>query len=535
MSYYWTGTIIYCLAMVLVGVWVRMKVRHEKGEQANYEFWIARRQLPGWRLAVSLTAGWLMLGWLGFGMSQIYMYGATALWILPIPWLILCFIIIFMVPYIRRVAAVSLPQGIEKRYGKSARAMIAVMSFLVFVAWTQAELFMGGKLMSPLLDIPPWACMVLLIAPIIIYMYLGGFRANVATDVVQFFIMVPFMIILAVVALREASAASSGRILDALQTSAPPWSGPGEALNPWFLGFMFPLVLLVGYLPGWMMEQDLVLRIQAARSTREARRASVLGLVLIGTFVIVLPSIIAFCAIVIYPPQNGSPDPAVGENAYNILSALIQRLPMWLSVFMLVGIVACQMSTVDTFTNVSALALAYDLIEPAMHRQGRFSPAARLHLARGVSVLVLLISLACAIISNSLQDVYYISSGVLSACVAVPAIFVFWKRTTLSAVLTSACLGFAGTVGGFIFEYHYLQAADPALPHYYTDMLPAFLVGAYGYIYVAAGVVLSLVSIIVVSLVTGPATVKQLAALQPQPVEEYERFVADTAPPGSLE
>lgn len=527
--YYWAGTIVYCLAMVLVGVLVRRKICNEKGEQANYEFWLARRQLPGWRLAISLTAGWLMLGWVGFGMSQIYMYGATALWILPIPWLILCFIIIFMVPYIRRVAAVSLPQGIEKRYGKSARGMIAVMSFLVFVAWTQAELFMGGQLMSPFLGIPPWVCMVLLIAPIIIYMYLGGFRANVSTDVIQFLIMVPFMIILVVAAIRGASEASGGHIMDTLQSSAPPWSGQGETLNPWFLGFMFPLVLLVGYLPGWMMEQDLVLRIQAARSTREARKASILGLVLIGTFVIVLPSIIAFCAIVIYPPQDGAANPAIGENAYNILSALIQDLPGWLSVFMLVGIVACQMSTVDTFTNVSALALAYDLVEPVMHRRGRSSPTVRLHIARGVSVLVLLIALACAIISDSLQDVYYISSGVLSACVAVPAIFVFWKRTTLSAVLTSAALGFVVTVGGFIFEWHYLQAADKALPHYYTDVLPAFLAGAYGYMYVAAGVVISLVSIVVVSLVTGPATEKQLAALQPQPVEEYERFVADTA------
>ena len=33
-------------------------------------------------------------------------------------------------------------------------------------------------------------------------------------------------------------------------------------------------------------------------------------------------------------------------------------MPLAMSVFMLVGIVACQMSTVDTFANVSAMALA---------------------------------------------------------------------------------------------------------------------------------------------------------------------------------
>ena len=111
---YWLGTIGYCVAMVFIGVWIRRRIRHDQGEQMNFEFWIAKRQLPGWRLAISLTAGWLMLGWVGFGMSQIYMYGATGLWILPIPWLILCVLVIFMVPFVRRIAAVSLPQGIGK-------------------------------------------------------------------------------------------------------------------------------------------------------------------------------------------------------------------------------------------------------------------------------------------------------------------------------------------------------------------------------------------------------------------------------------
>ena len=144
-----------------------------------------------------------------------------------------------------------------------------------------------------------------------------------------------------------------------------------------------------------------------------------------------------------YPQHDGVPNAAIGDKAYNICSALIEKLPTWLSVFMLVGIVACQMSTVDTFANVSALALAYDLVGPALAKR-QLSPHGRLLVAKGISVFVLVLSLACAMINESLQDVYYISSGVLSACVAIPAIFVFWRRTTLPAVLTAASLGFIG-------------------------------------------------------------------------------------------
>jgi SSS family solute:Na+ symporter len=529
--YHWLAVIAYCLGMVYIGWWIRKRIRRDQGEQVNYEFWIAKRQLPGWRLAVSLTAGWLMLGWVGFGMSQIYMYGVTGLWILPIPWLILCVIVIFMVPFVRRVASVSLPQAIQKRYGYSARVLLALLSFFVFIAWTQAELFMGGTLMSPFLNVPPWACMAIMVAPIIIYVYMGGFRANVATDVAQFAIMAPFMIILAIVAVKGASTASGGDIIGAIRNSAPPWSAQGQAMNPWFLGWLFPIVLLVGYLPGWMIEQDLVIRLQAAVSTKEARKAAIWGLVLIGIFVIVLPAIIAFCSLVIYPPQNGGPNPAVGaeagKEAYYICSAMIANLPTWLSVFMLIGIFACQMSTVDTFANVSALALAYDLVEPALVKR-RLSPRGKLMFAKWLSVFTLLLSLACGIITQSLHDVYYISSGVLSACIAVPAIFIFWRRTTLPAVLVAAIAGFVGTIATFWFEWHYLSS-DANSPHYYMNVLPAWLQGSFQYNYVAVGVVLSLVSIVVVSLVTGPARPEQLAAMEKAPVDDYGKFVAQTS------
>jgi Na+/proline symporter len=122
--------------------------------------------------------------------------------------------------------------------------------------------------------------------------------------------------------------------------------------------------------------------------------------------------------------------------------------------------------------------------------------------------------------------VYYISSGVLSACVAIPSIFIFWRRTTLPAVITAAVLGFVGTIGAFIYEYHYLQAADPNLPHYYTNDLPTWISQSYGYNYLVVGVGLSLVSIVVVSLLTRVPSAVQLAAVEAIPVEEYERFTA---------
>ena len=263
-----------------------------------------------------------------------------------------------------------------------------------------------------------------------------------------------------------------------------------------------------------MIEQDLVIRLQAAVSTKKPRKAAIWGLVLIGIFVIGLPSVIAFCSMVIYPPGDAS-TAQIGSDATNICSALILKLPVWLSVFMLVGILACQMSTVDTFANVSALALAYDLVEPVLVKR-KLSPARPAHVRQGPLGLYAAPGLGMRHHQPVPAGTFITShrGRAVSACIAVPAIFIFWRRTTLPAVMVAAVVGFVGTIAGFVLEYHYLQTTDPKAPHYYTDVFRAFLQGSQGYNYIATGVLLSLLSIVTVSLITGPAKPEQLAALE---------------------
>ena len=69
-------------------------------------------------------------------------------------------------------------------------------------------------------------CMFLLVLPIIIYVWLGGFCANVATDVAQFALMAPFMIILAVFAIN--GAVSHGNVIETLRQTTPPWATPAR-------------------------------------------------------------------------------------------------------------------------------------------------------------------------------------------------------------------------------------------------------------------------------------------------------------------
>lgn len=132
--------------------------------------------------------------------------------------------------------------------------------------------------------------------------------------------------------------------------------------------------------------------------------------------------------------------------------------------------------------------------------------------------------LCLAFISESLGDIYYVSSGVLSASIAVPLFFVFWKRTTQPAVIVAALAGFLGTVGGYWYEFKFLNGTDPNAPTYYLKALPAWLQGSYGYNYLAFGVLLALVAIIAVSLATKQAADSKLRFVKDKPVDEIEAF-----------
>jgi SSS family solute:Na+ symporter len=488
-------------------------------EHKNLEFWMANRELPGWRLGVSLTSGWLMLGWIGFGMSQIYAYGATGLWLLQIPWFVLTILIIMLVPFYRRVAAVSLPQAIGRRFGASARYLTAMFSMCVFLSWTGAELVMVKTLIAPSLGFTGatanWM-LVLFIVPILIYSVLGGFRAIITTDLIQFLIMVMFIIVLGGWAYSEASAAAPGGILAALREVTPPWAADKVALNANFLGWIFPLACLIGYLPGWLIEQDLTLRIQAAPTTKQARVGAVLGFLFITTFIIVIPAMVAFCALVVFAPGSENAA-AVGADFTGIILAFIQQMPSWLAILMFLGLVACQMSTVDTFSNVTAMPLAYDLVEPlGLKGAPRDKVAAVAKVMTGVA---LILALLYAFIADSLGDVYYLSSGVLSASIALPSLAVFWKRATTPGVIIASVVGAVATFAMYWWEY-YKIAAD------YTEVLPEWLAGGYGYLYIGTGVVVSAVSLIVVSLATARSSEEYLRSVEAQPVENAEAIEA---------
>ena len=301
------------------------------------------------------------------------------------------------------------------------------------------------------------------------YSLLGGFRAVLSTDKLQYGIAAAYvaaMAWLSVLALRstEAWASSGDRSPGAWAalwqlpiTGAKTDVGWNHLLTP---GIATIALTFVAYLPGWLFETDLWLRVQAARDASAARRGVVIAGINGFLFVGLLPAFIGIAALAAFPMSGGTFPAEIGVEGDAIFAALVARFaPAWLAVLVSLGLVAAAMSTIDTCINVMALSVGYDLLDPSGSGTRR-GPAA----SRGVVIGSVVAACLFAHYTESLWDIFYLSSGVLTAAVAFPVAAVFLPWATSRGVLWSSVAGLATTVLAYFAESRgLLEAIEPAL------------------------------------------------------------------------
>jgi len=213
----------------------------------------------------------------------------------------------------------------------------------------------------------------------------------------------------------------------------------------------------VAYLPGWIFETDLWLRIQAAKNNRSARRGVVIALFNSMLFIGVLPLIIGMVALILYPPVNGIIPAVLGLEGDAIFLKIVQDFaPMWLLPLISLGLIAASMSTIDTCTNIVGLSLAYDIF-PLIKKKKPSQVISRVF-----TVISVFLAMVYALFTNSLWDIFYLSSGILSTTIALPMLGIIWKKLPRRPVVFSAWSGFVITTAAYFMEkFSLLTSVEP--------------------------------------------------------------------------
>ncbi len=521
--WYWAIVIPYMFVLIGIGVWTyNFQKKQKTATDEHDDYWIAKRSNSALVVGCAIAAGWFLIGFITWAMANTYMYGIGGIWSMVVPWTVLLFTMVILVPNVRRFKAISQPQCLQQRFGLGLRVLVSPFNIIAFVIWSAAEIWTVSQYLAPSFGVEPWVLYIVFAVPVAVYMALGGFHAVISANLLQFAMGVAFVTIVTIVMTYESfnHLPEGQSMLNYLSNVVPPGNAPGQsAMTLFSLGIPFAFFSLIALLPGWMIEEDWWLKAQSATSTRAARNGIWANLVYNIIWILALPSLIGLFGLVLYPPEQFQN--LLGGDPYQLMPVfLTEYFPPWLLVITFCLLAAHAIATIATFTNVSALNASYDVLQPLVYRKRGWGDARIVFFSRIASLVTVIVTLGVTFLidtlPNALWDAYYFSSGLLSAGVAVAVLAMFWKRVGYAAAFTASLVGGVGTLVFYLVEKYVLEYDYPA---------PQALIDT-GYGFAVIGVILAFVTLVVVTFLTKPPSQEQLDAVSAEPVDDHEVFFA---------
>jgi SSS family solute:Na+ symporter len=165
---------------------------------------------------------------------------------------------------------------------------------------------------------------------------------------------------------------------------------------------------------------------------------------------------------------------------------------------------------------------------PLIYKKRNWSDQKIVKWSRYVTIIIIAINLVLACIYNipslgsSLNDAYFLSSGLLSAGVSIMLYSLFWKRANLRGVMMGGIFGTLGTSIFFILEYKVWKFS-------YTTPIFDWIFGkgsmASTFLgYCVVGVVTGIIGLLIGTYSAAPPTKEQLAAVADKPIDNNEEF-----------
>lgn len=437
---------VYLLLLVFLGL---RAARHNPAEE---EYLLSSRSLSTPAFVATLVTTWYG-GILGVGEFS-FSYGISSWFVFGLPYYLFALLFaLFIAPKIRRANNYSIPDMLYRTYGKPAGFLGSV--FLLFMTSPAPYILMLAVLIKNWLHINLLNSVLLGTFFSVIYVYKGGFRSVVQTDKLQFVLMFTGFLLLACYAAGSSVPLSAlpGR-LDALHKN-PAGGMSWQEIGVWFLIASWTFID-----PGFHQ------RCAAAKTPQIARRGILIS---IGFWFVfdMLTLISGLYAFVLLP--QAEPLMAYPELARHILPPLFQGL-------FFTGLLATIMSTIDSYTFLSALSFGRDLLWP-FQKKLSVNQWVKYGLLVSAAVSVMLIFLVPSVIK-----LWYNLGTLFIPPLLLPLLAAYFPGLRQKPLFTFGImlLSFLITAGLFIFQ-QISGAALAGVEPFFPGMLLSLL--GYGFMF----------------------------------------------------
>lgn len=398
--------VLYFVVVFAIGFWVRKR-------ETTKEYLIAGRKVGTWQTTASIVAvigGMILVGQATLAFEM----GFAAMWF----WVgfalgILC--LGFAARKIKTLADehkfLTISDYLFTKFDYKTGILGATIFFIAFFALLVGQFIAGASLFSPLLGTSYSTAVLIMGLGTLIYLLLGGFKAVIKTDFIQFLIMFfVFIIIMFTIDVGD---------------FAP------EQVNILSLGGFTIVAFIVLGIFATFAGADLWQRIFSAKSVKTVRKASYLSAIIFIVFGFAL-TIVGIAA------KNSFP--AIESNQA-LYYGLMQLVPAALIGIVVIAILAALMSTIDTELFYLSSSIAKDFF----YRRKRIMSE---KIAKILRVSLVFVALASMMVALFVSQILTMLFGIVALILCISPLIVaslFWKIKNNAAFL-SILAGFISVI-----------------------------------------------------------------------------------------
>ena len=446
--------VVYLVGILLVGI---LSVRLKKMTSEGY--FLAGRGL-----------GWVMVGAALFAsnISTVHLVGLAASgyneglvwgnfeWLAAITLIMLGLV---FAPFYFKSRISTLPEFLEKRYGSTARTIMAFIAIIgALFVHIGMSLYAGAVVFQAFFGINVLTSILVISVITAVYTVLGGLKAVVVTESIQTIILILGAIVLtgfAIAALPDHGVNSLAELKAQLKPGQLNMLHSKESLGllgeggfesglTWYACLLGYPVLGLWY---WCSDQTIVQRVLGAKSMHAAQMGPIFAgfLKILPVFILVFPGVIAY---VLFKD-------IIGTNANQALPVMIdQLLPTGLKGLMAATLLAALMSTIAAALNSSATLVAVDIVK-------RLRPSTtdrqQIKYGRIAAVVVMLLAMLWSTqgdkFSSIFEGINKIAAAIAPPVATVFLFGVFSKRGTSRAAIVTLVSGLILGITAFCLDF----------------------------------------------------------------------------------
>lgn len=379
--------IAYFVIVLIIGLISRRK-------ETSEGYLIADRKLNGFQLMTTLVASMTGSITLVTFAAFFYLFGISAIW----SFIGLAVGFWLFIPLALRLKRVSkryytFSDYFYEKYGFNVGMFLTCIIFIYILLAVVIHLAGGASILSTITGLSYFTALIIGSSIIIIYMYLGGFKAVIKTDVFQ------YLIIMILFVLGIFMVTKTGVLAEQLNLFG---MGVGKSIGFFILGVFIVFI-----------KPDFWQRVYAAKNERDIK----IGFGFSSIFIILVGLSVALISFAVRNTLTN-----IDPNA-TIAYGFSQLLPIGLSGIALVILFAAIMSSVDTLTFVLATNVSKDFIS-------RIREISKQQFVKITRYSIIIIGLLAMFIAFFFKDVTQIFSALTNlSFVLVPTIIgsFIWK------------------------------------------------------------------------------------------------------------